>query len=450
VLATVPESERRTYGTFVGDSAENSDSWNESRMRIMLVSRSQRKRSAEEIRHKLAENIGEISGMSLQVRTMGSMSLGSVLSFGDGDVVVRLRGHDLALMTNLAQEVEKRIRDIPGVINIQLPRMNRRPEISAVINRHQASQLGVTIRDISQTLETTIRGTEATMYREGGDEFHVRVRLKERDRSRLRDVEQIAISTPQHKRIPLKNLLTFGREEAPVNITRAAQQRCVGVSMQVEGRDVGSVVDDIRERLRDFKPPEGYSWLIAGGWEQQQESFKMLQWGFILSIVLMYMVMAAQYESFRDPFLILLTVPLGAVGVICVMVFTNTTLNVQSFIGIIMLSGIVVNNAIVLIDYMNQLRVSNPELSLDERIIRGATRRFRPILMTTLTTILAMLPLAMSTAEGGEMEAPLARVVVGGLAFGKIVTLVAIPIVYRWAERMRKPQLPAGEAAQSA
>lgn len=450
VLNEVPE--RTMYGTFVGDSAENADSWNESRIRLMLVPRSQRQRSADQIRRDLEARIGEVPGMTVNVRTLSGMSLGSVLSFGDGDLQIQIRGHDLAVSHEIAQSLEKMLQRIPGIVNLRIPRLNHRPELAVRINRRKASQMGVTVRDIAQTLETTIRGTEATKFRDQGDEFNVLVRLREQDRSSLADMEQLSFTTPQRKRIPLKNLIEFDRDEAAVNISRVAQQRCITVSMYVDGRDFGSVVADINRGMAGIPLPEGYSLAIAGGWEQQQESFQMLRWGFLLALALMYMVMAAQYESFRDPFLILLAVPLAATGVIGALLVSNTTLNVQSFIGIIMLSGIVVNNAIVLIDYMNQLRVLQPRLSLNERVVLASVRRLRPILMTSLTTILAMIPLALAWGEGGEMEAPLARVVVGGLGFGNLVTLFAIPIAYRFAERWRRdrgepaPALLAGQS----
>ena len=211
---------------------------------------------------------------------------------------------------------------------------------------------------------------------------------------------------------------------------------CVAVyadDVIIPGADLGKsgTLPPLEENLSAIQVPSGFSVSVAGDWEEQQKSFTALKQGFILAILLMYMIMASQYESLSDPFYILFAVPLGMMGVIGVFVFTDTTLNVQSFIGIVVLSGIVVNNAIVLVDYINQLRRRFPERPVNELIIQAATRRFRPILMTTLTTVLAMIPIALGWGEGGELQAPMARVVVSGLIAGTTITLLAIPLIYQ-------------------
>jgi hydrophobic/amphiphilic exporter-1 (mainly G- bacteria), HAE1 family len=236
----------------------------------------------------------------------------------------------------------------------------------------------------------------------------------------------------------------------PVNIERRDQQRFIGITADVVDRDLGSTMTDLQQRLKTIELPEGFSLNISGDWEEQQKSFESLKLGFFMAILLMYMVMASQFESLLHPLLILVSVPLGAIGVILMMVLTGTTLNVQSYIGIVMLAGIVVNNAIVLIDYANQLRESEPEIELTDRILKATRRRFRPILMTTLTTVLAMLPLALSWGEGSELQAPMARVVIGGLISGTLITLVAIPLLYQATESRRGKWFSKPDPAASA
>ena len=222
-----------------------------------------------------------------------------------------------------------------------------------------------------------------------------------------------------------------------------AQRQLLGQEAERRGWDVEYVADEgysaksvegrpgLEAALSRVPVPMGFSIEIGGDWEEQTESFAMLVKGFILAIVLMYMVMASQFESLRDPLLILLTLPIAAVGVLLVLVFWDTTLNVQSFIGLIVLAGVVVNNAIVLVDYFNQLKRAEPQTEQTLLIQRASVRRFRPIVMTTLTTVLGMLPVALALGEGSELQAPMARVVIGGLVSGTIITLVAIPVVLR-------------------
>ena len=221
--------------------------------------------------------------------------------------------------------------------------------------------------------------------------------LQEPDRQQLSDVEYVGVPTGIGQVVALKNLVHFHSKDIPVSIGRRDRQRFIGITADIVDRDLGSTIRDLQTRLDGLPIPEGFSLNIAGDWEQQQESFQALNVGFLLAIGLMYMVMASQFESLLHPLLILVSIPLGAIGVILMLVLTDTTLNIQSFIGVVMLAGIVVNNAIVLIDYANQLAESHPELDLTERVLQASRRRFRPILMTTLTTILAMTPLAMGT-----------------------------------------------------
>lgn len=429
-IKSVPES--IAVASFIGDSADDADSWNRTTLRIQLLPRSERKRGIEDIRKTLEDAIGPIAGMKVQVKAQTEMMLMRMISRrGGGDLVVQVAGHNLQLSQKIVDRVVKVMKQIPGLINVEAEIADQRAELTTSIDRDKAGLLKISVQDIAQTLETTIQGTEATLYREEGDEFPVVVRLREEDRDRLSDVQRVGVTTATGKTIPLINMLEFKTDEAPVVIERQEQQRVLRVFADVEGRDLGSIVPELQHHLNSIQIPSGFSVRVAGDWEEQQKSFNALKQGFVLAIILMYMVMASQYESLRDPFYILFSVPLGMIGVIWVFVFTETTLNVQSFIGIVVLSGIVVNNAIVLVDYINQLRRRFPEKPLTELIIQAATRRFRPILMTTLTTVLAMIPIALGWGEGGELQAPMARVVVGGLCAGTIITLIAIPLIYQ-------------------
>ncbi|HSG70705.1 MAG TPA: efflux RND transporter permease subunit, partial [Planctomycetaceae bacterium] len=429
ILTAVPESEMMS--SFIGDGSDEANDWNEGRFIMRVSPRSQRDRSIEEIRKTLAQNIGQIPGATLQVRAFTDNGMSRMLrSRGSGDggtIVVEIRGHDRDTARELATLAEEKMKSIAGLINVKLDRRNARPELSAEIDRSKAGYLGVRAGDITQALETTIRGTEATVFREDGFEFNVLVRLREEDRNRIADIQQVGITTPLGRVVPLKTLVDFHKDESDVEINRLDRQRIVSISAEVEDRDLGSVVKDLQDGLNALPTPDGFTINIAGDWEEQQEAFQALLFGFVLALVMMYMVMASQFESLRDPLLILCSVPLGAIGVILMLVLTGTTLNVQSYIGMVILAGIVVNNAIVLIDCINQIRRDEPELPLRDVLMKAGGRRFRPIIMTTLTTVLAMLPISMGWGEGGELQAPMARVVVGGLTSATLITLFAIP-----------------------
>jgi HAE1 family hydrophobic/amphiphilic exporter-1 len=240
------------------------------------------------------------------------------------------------------------------------------------------------------------------------------------------------------------------RQEGPFQITRADQERIIVANGNIADRDLGSIVDDLSGALANIPRPPGYEFKFGGEYEEQQEAFRNLTFAAILALVLVYMVMASQFESLRDPFIILFSIPLAFIGVVLTLLLTKTTFNIQGFLGVIVLVGIVVNNAIVLIDYTNLLR-REYGYALREAVITAGRRRLRPILMTTVTTVLGLTPMALGLGEGGELQAPMARVVIGGLTTSTLITLVFIPIVYatveEFGERARARRELAAEGA---
>ncbi|MEZ6047777.1 MAG: efflux RND transporter permease subunit [Planctomycetaceae bacterium] len=416
----------------VGGDADEASSWSRAMFRLQFPRKSDRNRGIDEIRRELSDKIGALPGMKITVRTNSQSAMQQVISGGgDGGVQLEIRGHDLGVSDKISQRMVERMEEIPGLVNIDPIRQEVRPEMSARINRAKASLMGVSVSDISQALETAVKGTQAIVYREDGDEFNVLVRLTQSDRKKITDVEQVGVRSASGAIIPLRNLIEFEKDEVPLNIRRFDKERIMLINADVEDRDLGSVVKDIEHEISQLDIPPGYSVMVAGTWKDQQESFQALTFGLALAVLLMYMVMASQFESIWDPLMILIALPLGVIGVVLALWLTGTTLNVQSFIGLIILSGIVVNNAIVLVDYLNQLRRRGEVTDLEEMIKLGSVRRFRPIMMTTLTTVLAMLPIAFGWGEGSEVQAPMARVVVGGLISGTLITLIAIPLLFR-------------------
>ena len=255
------------------------------------------------------------------------------------------------------------------------------------------------------------------------------MRLREDDRLALGQVGDVPLITGNGQAIHTESLVRMKRQEGPVSIDRADQERIIVVSAGIADRDLGSIVSDLGESLATIDRPQDYEFKFGGEYEEQQEAFREMAFAACLALVLVYMVMAAQFESMRDPFIILFSIPLALVGVSTILVMTNTTFNMQGFLGVIVLVGIVVNNAIVLIDYTNLLRREHG-FALHEAVVTAGARRLRPILMTTITTVLGLIPMGLGLGEGGELQAPLARVVIGGLLTSTLVTLVLVPAIY--------------------
>jgi HAE1 family hydrophobic/amphiphilic exporter-1 len=321
------------------------------------------------------------------------------------------------------------IQDLPGITDVQLSREAGVPQQLVHVDRQRAADLGVSVSAVAGLLETAVAGSTAGTFRAGGQEPNIRVQLKDAERLRLEDVLGLTMTNARGEPVVLRNLVRSESGRGPIQILRINQQRVTVVSANITGRDLGHVVADVRERLGSIVMPRGYEATVTGDYEEQQKAFAELMFGFVLALALVYMILASLYESLRDPLVVMCTVPLGAIGVIAALWLTGTTFNVQSFIGSIMLVGIVVNNAILIVDRTNQLRAEDG-LSPREAVVAAGRERLRPILMTSLTTVCALLPLAIGIGEGAEAQAPMARAVVGGLSSATFVTLLVIPAVY--------------------
>ena len=280
-------------------------------------------------------------------------------------------------------------------------------------------------------------GARAGEFQVQGNSYRIFVQLKEAEKRSLDEILNLTLTTVSGELVTLRNLVSTEAGRGPILIDRKDQQRLVTVQANVSGRDLGSVATDVQERLNRIARPGGYDLTVSGKFEEQQKAFRELVISLLLALVLVYMVLACQYESLRAPFVVMASVPMAAIGVLLLLFLTKTTLNLQSYIGCIMLGGIVVNNAILLVDQANQL-LHKAGMSTTAAVTEAGRRRLRPILMTTLTTILALLPLALGIGEGADAQAPLARAVIGGLSASTLITLVLIPAVYTIMHRGSK------------
>ena len=406
-------------------------------LRITLNDQSERDRSAREITNLLRPRLMAVApGVQLRTR-ISSGNFGRRRGGGDSDdrLQVTIRGYAPETTQALAIQVRDAMLRVNGVAEATVSRRPGSPEMLVRVDRMKAASLGMSVAEVADTLETAVGGRRSTFYREQGDEYDIVVRLREEDRLELAQVGRIPLRTPQGDLIYASDVVRLNRQEGPIEISRVDQERIVYVSGTIADRDLGSIIADLRTEIAGINRPDGYEIRFGGEWEDQQESFRQLSFAAVLALLLVYMVMAAQFESLRDPFIILFSVPLAAIGVVTMLVITGTTFNMQGFLGVIVLVGIVVNNAIVLIDYTNRLRREHG-YGIRESVITAGSRRLRPILMTTVTTILGLTPMALGLGEGSELQVPMARVVIGGLLTATLITLVFIPVVYATLEEL--------------
>ena len=417
-----------TFGQNSGGHAAN--------MSIALIPAEDRKRTVFEIVKKLRPKLVSLPGAQVFVNTGGFMKF--LMNFGSSapiDVVIS--GNDLDKANALTKKVAEIVRSTQGATDVQISREDNLPELRVIINREKAGALGVSVQQISNTITTAISGSVASLFTDpsNGNTYNILIRMDEDYRNKIDDIKKLSVANASGTLIPLENLVTIVQDKSPVQVDRKYQQRIVEVTANPTGRDLGSIASDINAKIAQMQIPSGFSVSLSGNVEEQQKTFSGLLLAFGLAILLVYMVMASQFQSLIDPFIIMFTVPLGIVGVVWALFLTNTTLSVTSFQGIIVMVGIVVSNGILLVDYTNKVRKSGIELH--EAVIKAGRTRLRPILMTALATVLGLIPIALGW--GGESsQAPLAISVIGGLTVSTFLTLLIVPILYTiFEERFR-------------
>jgi len=416
-------------------------------IQVALVPVDQRKRSVFEVVNALRPKLQTLVGAQAYINPGGFLRF--LLNFGSSAPIdVEVRGYDLDTGMKLAREILAIVRETPGATDALISREDNLPELRVQIDRDKAGILGITASQISNTITTCINGTDASVYTDPvtGNQYNILVRLNEDYRSHISDLQNLILTTQSGQPVLLGSVARIEKANSPVQIDRKYQQRLVEVTANVTGRDLGSVASDIHARLTGITIPPGFEIRMTGNIEQQGKTFSDLLLAFALAILLVYVVMASQFQSLLDPFVIMFTVPLGFVGVLWMLFLTNTTLSVTSFQGVIVMVGIVVSNGILLVDYTNHRRRAGE--ALHTAVVVAGRTRLRPILMTTLATVLGLIPLALGI--GGESsQAPLAIAVIGGLTVSTFLTLLFIPTIYTiFEERVKRGnnRLNAGES----
>ncbi len=389
-----------------------------------LGSATLREESIDEILDDVRQRLTGIPGAIISVDKLSFMSMG-----GSGSpVTVNIQGDEIEVLNSISEELIEKIKSIEGIREVSSGAEKTIPEAQVIVDRNRASQYGISAYTIADTVQTSILGTAATRYKIDGEEIDVRVRLSEGARENVSDLYNIVINSPVGIPVPLYELSEIIISESPASITRDNQVRTVSVTAGIVGRDSYSVFADVQKVIDEMKMPIGYSAKLGGEYEDMEDAFIGFGLIFLLAVILVYMIMAAQFESLVHPFTIMFSVTLAFIGISFAMSLARKAFSVPALIGIVMLAGIVVNNGIILVDYINQLRERG--LERDDAISKAGPIRLRPILMTTLTTVLGLVPLSLGIGEGSELQAPMAITVIGGLGFSTILTLVFIPVMY--------------------
>lgn len=391
------------------------------------VALSERERSTGEIAQAVRQEVEKIPGADIKVTVSSMTSMGG--SSSGNPIEIQVRGEDLDQLSALADEIVGVVEKVEGTQEVESNLEGGAPEVTLVVDRSKLSAYGLTPTGVANSVQASVMGTVATRYRTGDDEIDVRVRFPESVREKLSDINSLSITTPSGAQVPLSELGKMEIAEGPTTINRLDQERVVTVSSNLFDRDLGSVMQDIQAKVdNEIVLPSGYSIDYGGESEQMMEAFGSLGYAIIFAVILVYMVLAAQFESLLYPFIIMFSVPLLLVGVVFGLLVTGRTISITALIGVITLVGIVVNNGIVLVDWINQLRGGG--MDREEAIVQAGPHRLRAILMTALTTGLAMVPMALGIGEGAEMQAPMGTVVVFGLFASTVLTLVVVPVMY--------------------
>jgi HAE1 family hydrophobic/amphiphilic exporter-1 len=368
-------------------------------------------------------------------------------SGGSAPISVTIKGPDLGVLRRMADEIQLMLRGVRGVEGIKSSMALPSFETRVSIDKDRSSAYNLSVSEIARAALIGIRGFVATYLKEEGKEYPVRVRLREQYRNEPSAIRRISIRSPQGVMVPLGDVATITGERGPSEIQRIDQQRAVTISAQVFGRSTGEAAEEVDRKLEPYRSTKDYTVELGGARKEAQESFGGLLIAFVFAIVLTYMIMAAGFESLFHPFLIMMTVPLGVIGVAFTVLVTFIPLSAPVWLAIVLLGGIVVNNGIVLIDHVNELR-SGQGVELYAAVVKGCINRLQPVLMTALVAVLSLLPSAIAWGEGTEMSAPMAMATLGGLFISTPLTLVIIPILYYRSEK-RILEKNAAKAAES-
>ena len=444
IMTLVPEVRIISTTTGSADDAGfsalmNSTSNNKLQMTVVCSKKYERERSIFEIAEVIRKELAQYP----QILDYSCQPAGGMGGGGTSTVDVEIYGYDFDATNLYAEQVKKVITELPGARDITVSRDEDRPELKVVVDKEKAARHGLNSATVASYVRSRVNGYTAGYLKEDGDEYDILVRLSEKDRNSISDLENLTIPTSTGKLIKLSELASVEEYFSPPEIERKTRQRMLTIAVTPYETSLGELALAIQDVVDDIERPAGVSVRYGGDYEEQQESFADIGMLLALIVILVYVVMASQFESFSNPFIIMMSVPFAISGVIISLWLTGTSLDMIGALGVVMLVGIVVKNGIVLVDYINLMRERGYELS--EAIQLSGASRLRPVLMTAFTTLLGMVPMAVSAGEGSEMWQPLGIVVIGGLLVSTVVTLIVVPVMYgimaRHGERNKEEKL---------
>lgn len=427
----IPEFED-VYVTVGGGMSMAGGGTDSASVMMNLVDLELRQRSTAEVCREVRQRLSDIAGCEITV----SESASGMGSMGGSGVSVQLNGDDTKTLMEIGNDIQALIADVPGLYDITSSAEDTVAEANVVINRQKATKYGMTTGQLASAINTAITGSVAGQYKVDGDEIDIRIRHDKEAVKYVDDLKNLLITTPTGAVIPITEVAEIQMGDSALSITRKDQHKYITVSASMEGRDINSVKKDMQAKMDTYIFPDGYDYEFTGSLEDIGDSYSKLGLVFVVSLLLVYMIMASQFESFIHPFIVMFSIPLAISGGIFGLFVTGKTITVTAFMGFIMLLGMVVNNAIVLIDATNQI-VAKGEKDAYHALIEAGPNRLRPILMTTLTTVLGMVPMSLALGEGMEMQQPMAISIIFGLSISTLVTLIFVPVLYLLVDKLR-------------
>ncbi|MCF6409195.1 efflux RND transporter permease subunit [Pseudalkalibacillus salsuginis] len=397
---------------------------------ILLKPVSERGRSDVQVAEAIRTKVDKIKDADISVQA-------SDAGFSESPVSLEVSGPDLGTLETISENIKEEISKVDGIREIESNYETGNPQLEIEVDRTKASSFGLTSAQVSQAVENATKGRVATVFNRSGDQVDVRVQVDPAELEDVKDLEHLQIESPAGELVTLKSIAEIKQGTGPSQINRTDRLREIRVTASILDRDLGNVIDDVKKQLKEnVSLPSGYEISFGGQNQQMKDAFFKLTGALALAVVLIYMVMAGQFESFSYPFIIMFSIPLTAIGILLGLLITRQPFGVGSLVGILILTGIIVNNAIVLVDYINQLKKRG--LSTARSIVKAGEARLRPIMMTALTTILGLVPLMVGIGEGTEIQQPMAIVIVFGLLFGTMISLIFIPVIYNQFDRIKE------------
>lgn len=406
-----------------------------SEIQIKLKDKRKRDLSSEELAVKIYEQISDTPGVDITVAASSMMS--SMMS-GESDLEVAIKGNDLKIVEEIVKDIEETVKKVPHVVNVKSNIHEGNPELLLSLKRESAAYYGITTMNLANSVSNAVDGKRPTNLKINGNEMKIKVSLDDEYSESIESMKRITVKGLKGEDVPIGEIADFEFSNSPQSIARINQEECLYISWDYEGDKLGKSSKQILQYLKDYNYPPGFSYQLGGAGEEMQSAFSSLLLALLVAVALVYLILAAQFESVLLPFIVMMSIPFAMSGAFLLMFITDTRLSLVSFLGLIMLAGIVVNNAILLVEFIRQ---NESVMSKEKALIEAGKLRLRPILMSAGTTITGMVPMALGLGDGGEALAPLGVSIIGGLSASTVVTLVLIPVLYKLVDDKKQQML---------